>query len=330
MEFPGGPFITRLSNSVNNPDLVFAVGDRGVYRHTNFGVGRYPWDLIELGKSWAIGNQVTSAHNVKVSLADSSIVWAGGGMFRKPDLNVFVSTDFGQSFDTVSIYNGRDEMGYLTSIATHPTEPETAYLLFSIDHKPKILRTRNLGASWEDISGFGTDSTSSNGFPDVMVYSLLVFPYETNRIWGGTEIGIFESTDGGSSWQIANNGLPSVSVWQMFIQDDHVVVATHGRGIWTASEFPGAIEMDEPQNPQINTFPNPADNFINFEYSSDYFGTYTIKIYSLEGKFLYGQQGVKEYELLSELIDLSTFSPGNYLISFVMGNVKGSQVFSKR
>jgi hypothetical protein len=35
-----GPFLSRLSNSPDNPDLVFAVGNRGVYRHTNFCVGR--------------------------------------------------------------------------------------------------------------------------------------------------------------------------------------------------------------------------------------------------------------------------------------------------
>lgn len=106
------------------------------------------------------------------------------------------------------------------------------------------MRTTDLGATWEDISGFGANSTSSNGFPDVAVYSLLVMPHETNTIWAGTEIGLVVSTDNGASWNLANNGFPSASVWQMKVVDDQVVVATHGRGIWsvTIPELP-AIDI---------------------------------------------------------------------------------------
>ena len=85
---------------------------------------------------------------------------------------------------------------------------------------------------WEDISGFGTGDSSVNGFPDVMVYSLLVMPY-TGILWAGTEIGLFESHDNGLSWHYADNGLPAVSIWQMDIIDQQLIVATHGRGIWS-------------------------------------------------------------------------------------------------
>ncbi|MGD8306720.1 MAG: T9SS type A sorting domain-containing protein, partial [Ignavibacteria bacterium] len=54
-------------------------------------------------------------------------------------------------------------------------------------------------------------------------------------IWAGTEIGIFESTDGGATWADANNGFPSVSAYDMLIVNDEVVVATHGRGIWSVA-----------------------------------------------------------------------------------------------
>lgn len=322
-----GPFITRLSNSSENPDLVFAVGNRGVYRHTNFCIGRYPWSLVELGESWAVNNQVTSSHNVKVSLADPSIVWAGGGMFRDPDLNIFVSEDYGQSFDTVARYTGVDEMGYITSIATHPSEPETAYLLFSIDHKPKILRTTDLGLSWEDISGFDTDSSSKNGFPDVMVYSLMIFPYETEKLWAGTEIGIFESTDNGVSWHYADNGLPAVSVWQMFMQDQHIVVATHGRGIWSAPQYPGALRPEKELQANLLVYPNPAVDFVDIVYESDRFGPYTLKIYSLDGKLLLTKQGTKETGKQTGRISVSSLGSGTYIISYEIGKVAESQRF---
>ena len=75
--------------------------------------------------------------------------------------------------------------------------------------------------------------SSSNGFPDVAVFCLLVMPTNTNIIWAGTEIGIFESRDAGATWNYANNGLPAVAVWQMKDINGQIVVATHGRGVWT-------------------------------------------------------------------------------------------------
>lgn len=325
-----GPFITRLSHSPENPDLVFAVGDRGVYRHTNFCVGRYPWTLTRLDDTWAVNDEVTSAHNVEVSLADPSIVWAGGGMFRDPDLNIFVSTDYGRSFDTVSLYDERDEMGFITGIATHPTEPETAYLLFSLDHKPKILRTTDLGASWEDISGFGADSTSSNGFPDVHVYSLLVFPYDTDKIWAGTEIGIFESADNGETWYYADNGLPAVSVWQLFIQDHSIVAATHGRGIWSAPEFPGSIPNDEQLAVGLDVYPNPAISNLNYRITSEAFGEVSVTVWDMKGQAVLQQKKMKADNDFSGRLDVSSLSSGTYILSVVCEGESGSIQFIVR
>ena len=308
-----GPFITRLSNSPANPNLVFAVGDRGVYRHTNFCVGRYPWELVEIDTGWTVLGQITSSHNVEVSLADPSIVWAGAGMYTNPDLFLFVSTDYGKTFNKISNYTDK-EMGYLTSIATHPTDSATAYALFSLDHKPKILRTTDMGQTWEDITRFENDS-SSNGFPDVMVFSLLVFPYNTNIIWAGTEIGIFESTDNGESWHYADNGLPAVSVWQMFIQDQQIVIATHGRGIWTSSQWPGGIDYNEIDNEfKLAAYPNPAKNYITIEFESDDFGPVQITVYNLKGAVEYSARENKSKTNYLQTLDISSLNVGQYII----------------
>ena len=63
-------------------------------------------------------------------------------------------------------------------------------------------------------------------------------PHEPNTIWAGTEIGLFESTDNGVSWHMANNGLPALPIWDMTHVEDEVVLGTHGRGIWSV-KIPG-------------------------------------------------------------------------------------------
>lgn len=316
-----GPFISKLSHSRDNPNLIFAVGSYGLYVHRNFGFGRYDWEKIQLGEYWSVNDQVTSSHNVKVSKSNPAIVWAGGGMYFNPDLKVFRSVDYGQTFDTATIYFDR-ELGYISGMATHPTEDSTAYLLFSYRYKPKILRTADLGRTWEDISGFGQDSSSSNGFPDVMVHSLCVMPDNPQTIWVGTDIGIIESTDNGESWHLAQTGLPAVSVWQIEVQDESVMVATHGRGIWSA-RLDGTVGLPEDKvtDLKLGVYPNPVRDILNLEAKGEYIDIVEVKMFSLNGKLVFNQKFNIDSDILSQKIDVSGFQGGTYLLKVVAGNL---------
>lgn len=232
------PFISKLANSNALPDRIFTLGQNGVFVSTNFGTS---WTLTPITQKWAN----SSLMDIDVSRANSNIVWAGTGMTA--NLNLHVSTDGGKTFSITNNYT-TVSMGGITKLATHPIEPSTAYALFSLSGKPKILKTTNLGVTWTDQSGFGTNSTSSTGFPDVAVYCLYVRPDNTNIIWAGTEIGIVESVDGGASWAIIND-FPNVSVWDLKGVDNQIVIATHGRGIWTATV--SADQVDLPELPSI-------------------------------------------------------------------------------
>jgi hypothetical protein len=309
-----GPFISKLSNSVKNPNLVFAVGSKGVYKHVNFGFGEYDWELVDLGDNWSIDNTVTSMHRVEVSKADPSVVWAGAAMYFNPNLNIFVSKNYGQTFDTAANFTDV-ELGYISGMATHPVNPAEAFILFSYKSKPKILRTYNYGEKWEEISGFGTDSSSSNGFPDVIVNDLLVFPNDTNIIWAGTQIGIFESNDNGLTWHAADNGLPPVSVWQMDIADSEIMVASHGRGIWTASLEGSSYVNETKTDLQFELFPNPTADFIHLKFNQNISGDIIVRIYSLDGKLVYSENCNNTSGDFLKTIDVSKFAEGNYLLA---------------
>lgn len=224
------PFFTKLANSKDYPDRVFTVSAEGVHRSVNFGAS---WTLTPIPNNFVTTS--TSLLDVEVSRANANIVWAGSGMSNTAvgPRNLFVSEDGGQTFNETVNFS-TVTMGSITKLASHPFEPHTAYALFSFADKPKILRTKNLGQSWEDISGFGTGTSSTNGFPDVAVYCLYVRPDNPEILWAGTEIGIMESLDNGANWSLRMD-FPKVAVWDMKGQDNQVVMATHGRGIWTAT-----------------------------------------------------------------------------------------------
>ncbi len=223
-----GPFITQIGKSNSDPDLLFVVGSTGVWRSDNFADN---WTLTKtVASNWGFG----TGANAEISIADPQTVWAGIRMSNSGTTGkIHVSTDGGVTFSPTVNYSGA-LLGRLSGLATHPTQPKTAFALFSFAKTPKILRTTDLGQTWQDISGFGSGTVSTNGFPDVATYCLLVMPHNPNEIWAGTEIGLFISTNNGISWSYANDVLPAVAIWQMRVVDDEVVVATHGRGIWTA------------------------------------------------------------------------------------------------
>ena len=234
---PRAPFITKLSSSKSNPDRVFAIGKKGVWRSEDFGGD---WKVAGLAASEFT---VSSASQVKVSIANPETVWAGSGMTEANKLHV--SNDGGKTFSKVENFTGTT-LGAISGLETHPANDQIAYALFSISGTSKILRTMDLGQTWSDITGF-SGGVSANGFPDVAVYSLLVLPHEPNTIWAGTEIGIVESKNNGATWSLINDNLPQTAIWDMKVQDDQVIVATHGRGIWTVTipELPGHILIPE-------------------------------------------------------------------------------------
>ncbi len=221
------PFISKIAESNSDPDLLFTISRAGVWRSDNFAEN---WTLAPIDAGDFHNGGYFSFASVEISVADPQVVWAGAYMSTSG--HVFVSKDGGLTFSATPNYAN---LGLVSGISTHPTDPATAYALFSISGAPKILKTTNFGQSWEDISGFDGGAPSTRGFPDVAVYDLVVMPYDTDVIWAGTELGLFISTDGGGSWVYSDNGFPAVAIWDMKIVNDQVVVGTHGRGIWTVT-----------------------------------------------------------------------------------------------
>ncbi|GAB4327781.1 MAG: hypothetical protein OHK0038_01560 [Flammeovirgaceae bacterium] len=227
-----GPFISRLTAHKKDHDLVFTVGSSGVWRTDNFGDD---WKLALMDDNWSFSSLNTP---VKVSQANPQVVWAGAAMYA--NLSPQVSRDGGLTFQKTTVYG---DLGNITDFGTHPFEEGTAYVLLSQYTSPKVLRTKDFGQTWEDISGYAEGK--DRGFPNVPVFSLVVLPHQPQTIWVGTEIGIFESTNDGESWHKLGGNFPAVLVWDLKIVDDQVIAATHGRGIWTVT-IPELLQA--PQN----------------------------------------------------------------------------------
>jgi hypothetical protein len=249
------PFITKIAKSNLAPDLLFAVGASGVWRSSDFGDN---WSLRAIPEeTWG---SMSSFHDVKISRADPAVVWAGSRM--DDSAQIHLSTDGGFNFNPVTNYTDVT-VGGISGLATHPSDPATAYVLFSFAGRPKILETNDYGATWNDLTGYVGGSPSTNGFPDVAVYDLQVFSDDPDHMWAGTEIGLVETLNGGLTWNLADNGLPAVGVWSMIEVEDEVVIGTHGRGIWS-TKFPSLIE-GKFYRPLIDNLVQGPDGMLNVD-----------------------------------------------------------------
>ncbi len=306
-----GPFITKLSNSPKDPDLVFAVGVSGVWKSTNFGD---TWSLTSIeDPTWFN----TTFLDVEVSQSNSNFVMAGTGMSDNHGL--FLSTDKGESFTKLPTFS--TDLGVMSGLHSHPAEDSTFYALFSFYGKSKIFRTEDLGQNWEDISEFRVGE-SQNGFPDVAAYCLLVREDSTNIIWVGTDVGLVESRDNGQTWAFADNGLERAPISDIKYWDGEVIIGTHGRGVWTArvdgSEQPTSVN-EFTVNSTIEAYPNPTTDFVNLRANfAKQPKTLNLKVYSYLGFEILSKRISKaEYQngSLNHKIDLSELSSGAYIIN---------------
>jgi hypothetical protein len=100
-----------------------------------------------------------------------------------------------------------------------------------------VWKTTNLASgtpTWVAASGSGGTS-----IPDVPVNSLLVDPLNSSHVYAGTDIGVYYSSDGGTSWNPLGTAgsLPVVPIFEMAFTAGTTAtriirVATHGRGMW--------------------------------------------------------------------------------------------------
>ena len=83
--------------------------------------------------------------------------------------------------------------------------------------------------TWTNISG-----TGSTGVPNVPVNALVIDPLNATHFYIGTDIGVFRTTDSGSTWQLFSDGLPNTAVYDLRLHANTRLLraATHGRGLW--------------------------------------------------------------------------------------------------
>ncbi|MFZ1452075.1 MAG: hypothetical protein WAT20_05190 [Ferruginibacter sp.] len=99
------------------------------------------------------------------------------------------------------------------------------------DMKPYIFRTTDYGKTWVRM----IDENKVKGY----ALCVLQDPTQPNLIFVGTENGLWVSLDNGISFEQFKNGYPSVSTYDLAIQEREadLVIATFGRALWVLDDI---------------------------------------------------------------------------------------------
>ena len=162
-----------------------------------------------------------------------------------------------------------------------------------IDNSVNVYRTENGGETWFEITTSGPVYTSG-----------LCYIEGTNTVFS-TGNGSSFSLDGGYSWTPIDN---AVHLFVDFLNEElgwsgawtQVVGASSSGGIWKWEDF-SLGNNEAAEDFEIEYYPNPTSNFVNFIYQGDL----SISVYDILGRRI--------IETNEKFIDLSDYNKGIYL-----------------
>ena len=206
----------RALSGVPSQPNVFYIGfdNGGVWRSTDYGSTWKP--LFDHESTGSIG-----AIAVAPSNPDVVYVGAGAGIIR-PDLatgdGMYKSTDAGKTWTHLGL---RDSQ-MIADIAVDPRDPNRLFVAalghpYGPNAERGIFRSTDGGQTFEKVL-YKDEYTSGNDVhidptnPQVVYAALWQQQqgFSENGSFGGTDGGIFKSTDGGTTWKQLTNGLPPV------------------------------------------------------------------------------------------------------------------------
>jgi uncharacterized protein (TIGR03437 family) len=116
-------------------------------------------------------------------------------------------------------------------VAFDPSNRDVAYATYSTFGGQHVWRSQDRGVSWQAIDGAG-----AGRLPDIPVNCIVVDPTNPQRLYLGTDLGVFVSPDGGATWAVENTGFANVPIESLALntagQITYLFAFTHGRGVW--------------------------------------------------------------------------------------------------
>ncbi len=170
---------------------------------------------------------------VAESPVEAGLIWAGSD-----DGLVHLTRDGGQNWSNVTPA-GIPEWGTVSTIEASRWNAGTAYVVVDAhrldDETPYLFKTSDFGRSWTSLTA-GLD-------PEIYLHVVREDTRREGMLYLGTERGVMFSRDDGASWESLRLNMPTVSVVDLAVAGDDLVVGTLGRSAWILDDLTQVREM---------------------------------------------------------------------------------------
>ena len=225
-------FIHPFVLDPNNPDTLYTSAGARLYRSSNRGGLWTPTSLGDI-VTVAGGTRISAIALARGTPGRIAVGFESGALARSLDAGA-----------TWSVANVRD--GFVSSLAYDDADPQVLYATYSTFGGTHVHVSRDGGVTWSGLDGEGADAR----LPDVPAHVLRIDPRDRQRLWLGTDIGLFTSPDGGRRWFADASGLGNVLIEELVVVGSgagaELVAFTYGRGAFRA---PLAALTTVPANP---------------------------------------------------------------------------------
>ncbi|CAM2005343.1 hypothetical protein [Acanthopleuribacter pedis] len=209
-----GMFINPVLMDPNNPERLWTSG-RALWRTDNAAVS---WQQASTQLDESRGR--VSALAAAAGNSDWVIAGTEDGFIRRTTAATIAD-------ETTVWQEGQPRAAYVSSVAFDPSNTLLVYATYATFGGPHVFMSRDAGQTWTPID---------NNLPDMPVHVIAVHPSDSNRLYLGTDLGVFVSTDQGASWFREHTGYANVvTEWLTFAANDcglMLFAFTHGRGVW--------------------------------------------------------------------------------------------------
>jgi photosystem II stability/assembly factor-like uncharacterized protein len=222
-----------------DPGILFRSDDRAKTWDVNQALLEHP-----TRENWFPGAGGMCCHSIQLVPGTIYIAISAAGAFRSEDggsswtpINKDVAAEF--------LPEPYPEVGQCVhKLLSHPQRPDR---LWQQNHCG-VYRSDDRGDNWERLDGNGLPS--SFGFAlaldprDADVAYVIPEESQEHHFTAGGRLGVYRTSDGGASWELASNGLPG-RAWAAVLRegfafdDGGVYFGTQGGSVWTAPQGGG-------------------------------------------------------------------------------------------
>jgi photosystem II stability/assembly factor-like uncharacterized protein len=264
-----GSWITPFIMNPHNPQSLF-VGYRDIYKSTDRGDN---WIKIS---PWAASGR--TLETLTIAPSDTHTIYATAKN------RIARTTNSGESWTRwyTSLPN-------ITSLIVHPTNPLRLWVTCSsFALYQQCFTSDDGGKTWTQFS---------QGLLRVPAHTIVYQNNSPERLFIGTEIGVFYRDSTNAEWQQFGEGLPSVIVNELEIhyKTGHLRAGTFGRGLWEAplpsditsvQHSPQDGSMEQQSAASMSVQPNPSDGTFTILLKNIIQGyhNFTITVSDIQGK----------------------------------------------